>query len=276
MRQLRGLRRVRGWKRFANAVIGGSAEPFQISNNGILVTGTLASFIEREIYLFGGYEQDLIDLFIAQVPLDRRHTILDVGANIGTHSLRFSQAFDAVHAFECNPTIYPLLQANLALNKSAPITAHPIGLGDTPGEFDLFAPVGINGGLGTFLQTDQYSQPIVKMATARIETADSLVPSQITGPIDAIKCDVQGFELAVLRGARELIAAHRPIIWVELSDALASDQASMREFMELLPKPARFLRFVSESRFGSWSVTLVETDPANISGGDHIIVPGAS
>lgn len=273
VRHLRGLRHVIGWNRIANAFVGNTKGGFQINNDGIWFSGNLGSYIERQCYLFGGYEQDQINLFLAMIPAARRRTMLDVGANIGTHCLRFSQAFDAVHAFECNPTILPLLERNLALNEAACVTLHPIGLGERPGELDLYAPVCVNGGLGTFTQTDQYDRPSVKLATVRVDAADNMVPAMINGPIDAIKCDVQGFELSVLRGARALIAEHQPIIWIELSDEVAKDGDAVQEMLEILPVGARFLRFADEIRFGVRHATLVATDPAALSGGDYVIVP---
>jgi hypothetical protein len=39
------------------------------------------------------------------------------------------------------------------------------------------------------------------------------------GPIDVIKIDVEGWELDVLRGAARVIQQHRPLLYVEASDA---------------------------------------------------------
>lgn len=50
-------------------------------------------------------------------------TVLDVGANIGNHSLVFSLHAKQVYAFEPIPAIFDLLQNNIAQNAITNITA---------------------------------------------------------------------------------------------------------------------------------------------------------
>jgi hypothetical protein len=54
-----------------------------------------------------------------------------------------------------------------------------------------------------------------------VRTLDRLLAEGLTRAPDLIKIDTEGGELAVLRGARELLAAHRPLVVFEHSVKIA-------------------------------------------------------
>jgi hypothetical protein len=140
IRRLRSLRRIRGWERFANILAPpNKASPFSIVNDGVAFEGNISSFVDRRLYLFGGYEEDVIDLFLSLIPSRKRGVILDVGANIGTHSLAFAKTFRQVHSFEPNAAVWLSFERNVALNYRANITLHKIGLADIPADQDFYS-----------------------------------------------------------------------------------------------------------------------------------------
>ena len=272
VRSLRGLANLRGWHRIA-AAAAPAAGAFRIANDGVWLEGDLGSVIEREFYLFGGYERAQIDLFLSLIARDRRGTILDIGANIGTHSLRFGQAFGQVLSFEPNPLIIGRLRRNVALNAADNVAIHHVGLGETSADLDLFAPASANQGLGTFVTTDQYDLPLERIGTSRIEAGDAYVGARAPGRIDAIKCDVQGFEVQVLAGLQTIIQRDRPIIWVEVGGGAHTIAGEIAALLPLLPGPARFFRMSSAAAGLVLRTMLVEADAADIGGGDWVIVP---
>ena len=272
IRSLRGLANLRGWRRAVSAMTPASGR-FRIANDGVWLEGDLASLIEREFYLYGGYERDQIDLFLSQIPHGRRDTILDIGANIGTHSLRFSQAFDRVLSFEPNPLVIDRLRANVALNNAHNVAVHHVGLGEVSIDLDLFAPVGGNQGLGTFVTSDQYDLPLERIGMSRIEAGDAYVAAQAPGRIDAIKCDVQGFEVHVFRGLQQVVRRDRPILWIEIGSGAHTIAEEIAALLPLLPGPARYYRMSSTTTGLVSHTTLVEADAADLVGGDWVIVP---
>ncbi|MEO6218458.1 MAG: FkbM family methyltransferase [Sphingomonas sp.] len=273
VRALRGMAMVRGWRRLASKLAGKSGQ-FRVSNRGIWLEGAIDSYVERQAYLYGGYEQREIELFLETIPTDRRRTILDIGANVGTHSLRFARAFAQVHAFEPNPLVVDRLRRNVALNHADNIEIHHVGLGDEAAMLDLYAPDSANQGLGTFLEAEQYDRALTRIGSAEVVIGDSYVADLAGGDtIDAIKCDVQGFEVQVFRGLAKTIARDRPVIWVEIGSGAHTVEQEIQQLLPLLPKPARYLRMSAVHAGPFTKSILVETKEQGLGAGDFIVLP---
>jgi FkbM family methyltransferase len=135
--------------------------------------------------------------------------VLDVGANRGQFSLvaRATHPQTPIHAFEPQPgeaAIYRKLMAH-----RPGIVLHELALGDQPGEADLhisrrrdsssLLPIGdLQAKL--FPATEEVGTHRVKVVTL-----DSLKAHWSTARRILLKLDVQGFELAVLRGAPDTL-----------------------------------------------------------------------
>ena len=234
LRRLRVLQSLPGWGRLVQRLVPEDAKTtFLVKNEGIWSAGALDSFIERQTYLFGQYEARNIAAFLAAIPMGRRGGILDVGANIGTHSLAFAKHFAEVHAFEPNPTAFAKLLANLRLNPGLDVSPHMVGLADISSELDFYLTEKPNLGMGTFSTDEQYDVPLIKVGTARVERGDDFLKDQLRHKVDAVKIDVQGLEPEVLLGMRELLAASRPYVWFEVSPPTLTkfrDRAALADY----------------------------------------------
>jgi len=186
-RALRPLRRFRGWMRVVDSIVPASASAeFLVVNDGTAFAGNLRSFIDRNVYLFGNYEEQLIELFLSIVPPERRGIILDVGANVGTHSLRFARAFKRVHAFEPNPAVWAQFEKNVALNQLPNVMLHRVGLGDRGAQLPFYLTGKSNLGLGTFCHAEQYDTPLIEVGSASlVQGADYLAAHGVSG-VDAL------------------------------------------------------------------------------------------
>lgn len=270
-RSLRFLRHVRGWQSAANRVTAWSGA-FVVNNGGARMAGDLSSFIDRQIFLFGGYERDQIGQFAKAVP--RHGTVLDVGANVGNHSIAFSRAFGKVHAFEPNPALWAAFERNVSLNPGADIELHRIGLSDTAADLPLLNIDNGNLGLATFLEADQYESPLHEVARARVERADDYLGAI---SVDAVKIDVQGFEPQVLRGMPELLERCRPVVWVEFgSGTVAQTNGDRAQIEKLFPYPIALSRFEVEERAISRRMVLAPYRSREIEQGDYVISPARS
>lgn len=82
-------------------------------------------FCEKEQALFDFYERSAM----------RYAAALDIGANIGVHSLLMARCGWKVEAFEPDPTHYRILRAMIALNDAKDaITPHPAAVSDHNGQ----------------------------------------------------------------------------------------------------------------------------------------------
>lgn len=137
--------------------------------------------------------------------------VADVGANVGNHSLFFSQICRAgsVIPFEVNEDAIALLRRNVALNRVVDIDLSHVGcaVGNKSG-FVKMKSKGSPHNLGsaTFVASPDVSG-------YRMEALDELLGGR---DVDFIKIDVEGMEFDVLEGAQETIRRNRPILFVEV------------------------------------------------------------
>lgn len=168
--------------------------------------------IGHSVNQYGIYEREDLDLlfeFLAPVLPDTQDGVaIDIGANIGNHSLFFSDYFSKVIAFEPNPHTYRLLEYNAGFRSN--ISVHNIGLGDKKGDFLLFENTTNYGG-STIRQGDSdNSQAAVQIS---VDILDGYLKTD--GRIEFIKIDVEGFEEKVIIGANQVIREHQPTIVFE-------------------------------------------------------------
>ncbi len=275
-RALRFGRKLKGWRRVVNFIAGEPTKTsFTVRNSTGWFSGSLDSLIERQVYLFGGYEEDMIATFRRLFPRPRRRCLVDVGANVGTHSLAFARFFDNVVSFEPNFQIYESLKRNLSLNPNANVTALNYGLGDSNECRDFFGVHNGNAGLGTFLDKEQYDQPLKKIGEFQIRRGDDVLPTLIGRDerIDAIKLDIQGFEPLALRGMRSILSCHRPIVWVEVGNGTNLVLNEAASFASLFPYPVRAFAFRTSSVLLRATTSLMPIASTDETRGNIVVCP---
>lgn len=169
-------------------------------------------FISVKIFTEGIFER--VHLETLQALLERllgagqaSMTALDIGANIGNHSLFFAGHFNRVLAFEPHPYTYQLLSLNAQARPG--ISTFNLGLGDTNGPVDLYEDA-VNAGASSTTQPTRTATRKVTIQVRRLDDAGLEV-----GNVGLVKIDVEGMELQVLQGAAGLIQAQQPVIVIE-------------------------------------------------------------
>ena len=129
--------------------------------------------------------------------------VLDIGANIGVHSLWFSGLVGArgvVHAFEAQRIVYQMLMGNLAINSVENVHARQVAVGATPGRLRLppvdYARNWNFGGMGLIDEgpEPQFAPGSAERAHAdRGESIEVVTLDSLALPrVDLVKIDVEG------------------------------------------------------------------------------------
>jgi len=181
---------------------------------------TTAKFAARK-YLGTDFDLDGVRIdrdFKDQARLLSTHlvkTIIDVGANLGQTTLKYRKIFPeaTIHAFEPFPQVYQRYQENFG--RDAKIKANNLAVSDTVGKSKFY----LNEGhyTNSLLKAEDASYKNIGCITVETVTMDAYARNAGIDYIDILKADVQGAELKVLKGARDLINDKKiSLIFIEL------------------------------------------------------------
>jgi FkbM family methyltransferase len=208
--------------------------------HGLAWSLDLAEGIDLSIYLLGRFEPSTVRLYSRLVkPGD---TVLDIGANIGAHTLPLAELVGArgrVVAFE--PTGYALrkMRANIDLNPglATRISVQQVMLiadGGKPLATRLYSSWPLVEVAGEVHQDHQGQ--LMDTGGAVAMTLDEALRRLDVRAVDFIKMDVDGHEYGVLRGGKATLAAHKPPILMELApylfDPASRELEGMLELLE--------------------------------------------
>jgi FkbM family methyltransferase len=149
------------------------------------------------------YDRGMLDPVIPLIRKDM--AVLDIGAFIGSHTVEYLKHAACVVAFEPNPAAFACLSHNcpdaVRIN---------VALGDRA-RTRYWTRIYPNCG-ASYLSDEE--TPGCLSVPVRVLDALQLPPR-----IGFIKLDAEGEEVAILRGARETIANHRPTMLIEVNKA---------------------------------------------------------
>lgn len=191
--------------------------------------------------------------------LKRDSVFLDVGANHGEFTLYAAKRTPAgrVLSFEPVPETFKHLEDNVRLNGFTNVTLCRCALGDHPGDVTIYAP--LDSGFDCNSSLFPPAGHPAEARTVAMETLDQVIGRLGIGKVDVMKIDVEGAEVAVLRGAQDTLRAHRPALIVELNEnALRAAGSSGRELTNLLSETGYQLHLIG--RFG----TRLRLDPRHL------------
>ncbi len=188
----------------------------------------LSEHMQRRIFWMGYYSQDIACLLDGGL-LKPGMTVLDVGANIGEITLLAGKRVGKegrVFAFEPLDEIANRLERHVQLNHLDQVTIVRCALGDAiDNDIPIYVSCGQeaddeNHGLGSLYGGDNGEAPLQRI---HMTTLDAwLADRSDIQHIDVIKIDIEGAELACLRGARNCLLRFRPKIIVEIQDFSAA------------------------------------------------------
>lgn len=137
--------------------------------------------------------------------------VVDVGANIGTFAIPVMRTTAArIIAIEPASSTFRLLNDNVRRNKADhAVTTIQAAIGEVAGNVVITT----DSQSANYVLSDQ-DAPRTGQERVPLVTLDTLLMNE--SQVDFIKVDVEGFELNVMRGARETLARHAPAVLLEV------------------------------------------------------------
>lgn len=218
----------------------GLGPELQAQRGGIQWNLDLREGFEFSIFAFGGIELETMRAYRRLVRSG--DVVLDLGANIGAHALPLAALVGdcgPVYSFEASDHAFQRQLDNIALN---PQLSDRI----TPTQALLVSDSGAGKpeGIPSSWPLEQDSGAAVhpvhlgkyhSVSRARALRLDDWMEENQIERIDFVKLDVDGYEIDVLRGGRELFARHRPLLLMEFMPYIFPERGqSFAELLEVL------------------------------------------
>ena len=201
---------------------------------------------------------DLFRLYRRLQEITPIKTVLDVGANTGEFAAWTSRCLPeaTVHMFEPLEVYHGRLRA---LAESSPrLEMHPCALGDKPSRQQMFQN-DYSPSSSLLPMKDRHRELWPKTAGDRpveveVKTLDAFRAANSFAEPAFLKLDVQGFELHVLRGAKECLANGVSAVMCEtLFEGLYDGQVEFPQMLQFMSEHGfRFLEFADERRMGKY------------------------
>ncbi len=211
---------------------------FIVTRRGLTWALNLKEGIDLAIYVLGGFELKTLRRYRKLIKAG--DVVLDIGANIGAHTLPLAQLVGAtgkVYSFEPTTYAFEKQKINIKLNPEliSRISAHQIMLMATNADS---LPKSVYSSWPLEASEDLHDEHHGRlMAThgSAASTLDSFVHKEGIQRIDFIKLDVDGNENDVLAGARDTLDKFKPKIMLELAPYVyGSEQQMFDQLLDVL------------------------------------------
>lgn len=181
---------------------------FVVEKKGVKYLLDIYDYIDRMIEAYSVYEKDQLAYFLEKLSIFKPSLFIDAGANSGLYTINVGRVFPGIKivAFEPDARNRSKLYANLYLNGLEDATiVQDCALSDQSGfaQFDRYDRE--NSGRSMLSVDGAYS--------ISVKPLDDLIST--AGERIAMKIDVEGHELSLLKGARRVLQDNFCFIQIE-------------------------------------------------------------
>ena len=221
---------------------------------GLKYKGNLNNNIDANVFFYGAFEKPLLfflrDTLNALITETPKAIFMDIGANVGHHSIFLSKFASQVLAFEPYPKVNMQFKQQIAHNNISNIQIFETGLSDRRETLNYYAPTGNNEGIGSFDESS-IGKGNTSYGKLELQEGDQVIESDSWKNIKLIKIDVEGFEKKVIKGLTRTIEEERPVIVCEITYGQQLSFVSIEELKSYLPKNYEILTFNTRKLDGS-------------------------
>ncbi len=198
-----------------------SKSKIQFSFFDLNLVGDINEPMDKEIYLFGEYENEQLEYLIKKIKESNFEYFIDIGANSGVYSLIINKKFKniKVKSFEPVKKSINKFLLNLKLNpKLKNITIYKFGLSNRNANLLMKSQVRDNyiqtGGFGVTTKNDKLQNFHTEKALFKI--GDKIL--NIKNKNIVLKIDTEGHEEFVLKGLKKLLKKNKILLQIEIYD----------------------------------------------------------
>ncbi len=181
-------------------------------DDGLKINIDTSSFVEWVVFFKGHYEPEIAALIKKYLP--RGGVFVDVGANVGVHTLVAAKIAEKVIAAEPFEPIRERLIANIKLNRLENVSVVPLVVSDKEGEVSFYEPEDKSQQGKASLYEKHAGGKEVRLESS---TLDRILDGEER--VDFIKIDTEGNDGKVIRGGLNSIKKFRPVIVFEMEEA---------------------------------------------------------
>ncbi|HEX7868644.1 MAG TPA: FkbM family methyltransferase [Chryseobacterium sp.] len=174
-------------------------------------------YVDNYIYKYGIYEKNVIDSIRKVMTLET--TMLDIGGNIGQHSLILAPYCKKIYAFEPIQEIYEEFKNSIKANNYKNIVLQNIAIGHKKEIKDFYFNAS-NTGSSSFIKNNSNA----KLIHVKIDLLENALPKNQT--FEVVKIDVEGYEAVVILSNKNIFLRNRPIFFLEFSPNCINEEGS--------------------------------------------------
>lgn len=199
-------------------------------------------WIPYQIFLTGFYAIEYLHTQYFRNIVREGMVFFDVGANIGYYTIQAAARVGdngGVYSFEPVRSTFEKLQKNILINSFRNVSANRLIIYEKECEMEIMP--GDNGNTGSAKIPPKGVVSKMNAEKVKAVTLDGFVEKKGVEKIDLIKIDVEGSELSVLRGMKNILEKMSPRLLIELTEnTLKAHGTSCREVLQYLKDSGYF------------------------------------
>lgn len=184
----------------------------------------LSGSIDRHVLAEGYFEAGVLEI-LEEIgrKTGRTRRMIDIGANIGNHTVGLAHVFDKIESVEPHPILFKILEANTLGNNLVNVTRHNVGLANEDSSGTLVESA-TEHGLSRVRERSQLSPEVFGLSaeqfgaehTVALVSADEFV-RQFADDLNQtfIKIDVEGMEEEIMLALSSIFQEFKPLVGFE-------------------------------------------------------------